>query len=40
MWDIQEATMASKGRECPDEARVERELELEQVVASVRAGHH
>lgn len=32
--------MASKGRECPDEAREERELELERVEASVRAGHH
>lgn len=32
--------MASKGWECPDEARVERELELEWVEASVKAGHH
>lgn len=32
--------MASRGQDCPEEALAERELELERVVASVRAGHH
>lgn len=34
--------MASKGQDCPEEAREERELELElePMVASVREGHH
>lgn len=32
--------MASKGHDYREEAPAERELELERVVASVRAGHH
>lgn len=42
LWNIQEPTMASKGQDCPEEASVEKELELEleRVVVSVRAGPH
>jgi hypothetical protein len=32
--------MASKGQNCLEEAPAEKELELERVVASVRASHH